>query len=297
MRSRWRDAAAAQSAMREGGRAAARSGEALSALVVGLIGVCWWACCATPGAAQDVVGFSAPDLAESFKVLRLEGNAVRWHKPTSGVGPVVTYRVLSGPQAFPGARNCRKMTALDALIAASDVAESALRQEIAAAFAMWEAVAGLSFREAGVGAPADILIGAQADPEGWAFADVFYDAASPELIKPISQALICLNPARRWKIGFDGDLRTYDLRYTLAHEIGHAIGLDHPNGPGQIMGYRYEERFRALQPGDVKGAVVLYGDRPRPGSTAERANVNQPPSSASRLAKRWGTRAFNARSQ
>ena len=28
------------------------------------------------------------------------------------------------------------------------------------------------------------------------------------------------------------------------------------------MGYRYEERFRALQPGDVKGAVTLYGSRP-----------------------------------
>lgn len=231
-------------------------------------------------------------------MLRLEGNAVRWRRPTDGADLVVSYGMLTGPQAFQGARNCRKMTSLDDLVAASGVGSPALRQELAAAFAMWEAVAGLSFREAEEGAPADILIGAQVEPEGWAFADVFYNAASAERIKPISQALICLNPTRRWKVGFDGDLKTYDLRYTLAHEIGHAIGLDHPNGAGQIMGYRYEERFRALQPGDVKGAITLYGGRPQPGITAEQASIDaQRPPTTRRFAKRWGTRAFNARSQ
>jgi hypothetical protein len=74
-------------------------------------------------------------------------------------------------------------------------------------------------------------------------------------------ARICLNPAKRWKIGFDGDLTVYDLRFTLAHEIGHAIGPDHPVGAGQIMGYRYEERFRSLQSGDAQAAPLLYGAR------------------------------------
>ena len=31
------------------------------------------------------------------------------------------------------------------------------------------------------------------------------------------------------------------------------------------MDYRYEERFRALQPGDVRGAVALYGAPSRVG--------------------------------
>ena len=45
---------------------------------------------------------------------------------------------------------------------------------------MWEAVADLRFREAEDDAPADILIGAQVEPEGRAFADVFYDAGSAQ---------------------------------------------------------------------------------------------------------------------
>ena len=120
------------------------------------------------------------------------------------------------------------MTRLDTLLTASRIAQEAARAEIAAAFAMWEAVANIGFREAADPAQADILIGAQVEPEGWAFANVFYDTASSEPVKPISRALICLNPEKRWKIGFNGDLRTYDVRYTIAHEIGHTIGLDHP---------------------------------------------------------------------
>ena len=179
------------------------------------------------------------------------------------------------------------MTGLDDLLAASGVTSSAFDRELAAAFAKWEAVAGVTFREAHAGERANILVGAQVDPEGWAFANVFYDAASSLDIKPISQALICLNPARPWKVGFDGNLKAYDLRYTLTHEIGHAIGLDHPNGPGQIMGYRYEERFRDLQPGDVMGAFTLYGAPLAPGKTiALQSDYGQHPGEA----LNWGLR-------
>jgi hypothetical protein len=219
----------------------------IAALLAGL------ACCVW-GAA------SASDVA-SFKVLKLEGNNVHWRPVAEGQKALVTYSLVGDNAEFPGARNCRKLTSLKGLLADSQIEASAAREEIAAAFSMWEAVSNISFREAPTPDKADILLGAQADPEGWAFADVFYNVLSPETVKPISKALICLNPTKRWKIGFDGDFKIYDLRYTIAHEIGHAIGLDHPSGAGQIMGYRYEERFRALQPGDVAGAVLLYGAR------------------------------------
>jgi hypothetical protein len=268
---------------------AAGTGDALRISVVGLL-----AALVVCGA-----GTAAADDGASFKTLRLDGSGVRWQSAAKGQPRVLTYAIVAQDVAFDGARNCGRMTKLDALLSASRIAPETVRTEIAAAFDMWQAVANIGFREAADPAKADILIGAQLEPEGWAFANVFYDTASTETVKPISRALICLNPEKRWKVGFDGDLRSYDVRYTIAHEIGHTIGLDHPSGAGQIMGYRYEETFRALQAGDVSGAVLLYG-RPQPDSaiaSSEPASEARHASAVRLYAKRWGTRAFTARSQ
>jgi hypothetical protein len=242
-------------------------------------------CCAfgASGSARD---------AANFNLLKLAGDNVRWQAPANGQALVVTYMLVRDDVESAGARNCRKMTSLDHLIAASELAPSAVHEEIAAAFQMWEAAVNISFREASKGERANILIGAQAEPQGWAFADVSYDTTSLERVKPISLSRICLNPAKRWKIGFDGDLSVYDLRYTLVHEIGHAIGLDHPVGAGQIMGYRYEERFRSLQSGDKQGAALLYGARsPRTveitSDETRPRQIGQAPRQFTNLAKRY----------
>ena len=252
-----------------------------------------------PILAQDAAALAPFGPAKPYKLLRLEGNSVRWRRPADGASLVLSYRLVAGREQFPGARNCEKMTSVEPVLARSGVAVTSFRKELAAAFAMWETAADLTFREAREGAPADIMIGAQLEPAGWAFADVVYDRASPERIKPILRALVCLNPLRRWKVGFDGDLKAYDLRYTLAHEIGHAIGLDHPAAAGEIMGFRYEERFRTLQPGDVKGVVALYGKRggrrvvtSDPDRGPDRGTT---PTPAAPPSQRWETRAFTAR--
>ena len=132
---------------------------------------------------------------------------------------------------------------------------------------VWEAVAGVRFLETADITGADILIGAETSPRGFAFTNVDHArtgltpvSSTAVQVRPIQKSLICLNPTKLWKIGFDGNLEIYDIRYTIAHEVGHAIGLDHPSPSGELMSFRYTEDFRTLQPGDVAGAVALYGE-------------------------------------
>jgi hypothetical protein len=159
------------------------------------------------------------------------------------------------------------MEPIGPLLDASRLEHDRFRQEVAAAFGLWEAAAGVRFLESGDARVADILIGAQTNPRGFAFTNVDHDrtgltpvSTSPVQIRRIEKSLICLNPTKLWKIGFDGNLDVYDIRYTIAHEVGHAIGLDHPSPSGELMSFRYTEDFRTLQPGDVAGAIALYGE-------------------------------------
>ena len=207
---------------------------------------------AVPGVAQSLGG-------DHYKQLRLDGHTVQWPHDDAAQPLLLTYRILNTPSVFEGARNCKRMDALAVVEQRSQIPDSHLRTELNAALKMWERAANIRFREATDTETPNISIGSQAEPEGWAFADVSYNSVADGDIKPITRALVCLNPKRKWKIGFDGDLSSYDLRYTLAHELGHAIGLDHPSASTQMMGYRYEERFRELQEGDVAGAVAIYG--------------------------------------
>jgi hypothetical protein len=208
-----------------------------------------------------VAAAGEPGTFLGFRLLDLENQTVKWRSPRWGESAAVTYALAREPTDTPGARNCARMLPSEWAYQRSRIGESQFRREVAAAFRMWEEVAGIAFREIDNPKAADILIGAQAEPVGRAFTNVALKPAGGGR-KVIARALICLNPRQAWKIGFDGNLDVYDLRYTLAHEIGHAIGLDHPGASGQLMSYRYDEGQAGLQAGDVKGAALLYGARP-----------------------------------
>ena len=198
--------------------------------------------------------------ADDYRLLKLEGNLVKWGSPMLGAPATVTYAYVSEPTSFPGARNCQAMVPMDELLAASGISLALFRRETEAALAAWEAVAGVTFRLSADPARADIMIGAQATPRRRAFADVAYAGLDGSGVRSIDRSLICLNPAKPWAVGFTADGDAYDLRYVLMHEAGHAIGLDHSGSHEQVMSYRYPAYFRGLQPGDIEGAAILYGE-------------------------------------
>jgi Matrixin len=202
-----------------------------------------------------------------FRLLNLDGTKVKWGAD-KGAPATVTYAFVRERMQFASARNCTGMDSPDELLAASKIDRALFEREVRTAFDMWEQVTNIVFREISDVTTAGILIGAQLEPEGHAFANVVYRPGESS-IREIEKSLICLNPVKQWKVGFDGSLAVYDVRYTIAHEIGHAIGLDHPDSGGQLMSFTYHERFRDLQVGDIEGAIRLYGTRqsPRPVKT------------------------------
>jgi Matrixin len=202
--------------------------------------------------------------ADDYLLLRLDDHYVKWGTPKFGAPATLRYAFVQKPIRTDGAINCRSMVPIEPLLVSSAIASDAFEREVASAFALWEEATNISFTRTEDVDKADILIGAEGNPAGYAFTNVAYDHDGPGQVRRIAKSLICLNPTRHWKVGFDGNLEAYDLRFTMAHEIGHAIGLDHPSPSGELMSFRYSEAFCALQPGDIAGAVALYGARGAP---------------------------------
>jgi hypothetical protein len=205
---------------------------------------------------------SAPARAADYRQIVLDGHTMKWGTPVAGSGAALTYAVVDDEQSFAGARNCPVIDPPDRLLAANNIARPTFDHEVDAAFSAWSSVADIRFHK--VSPPdADILIGAEATPAGRAFTNVEYaDPGQPTGRASLTHSVICLNPQQRWKVGFDGNLDVYDLRYALTHEIGHAIGLDHPGQTGELMDFRYQETFRIPQLGDIAGATFVYGPSP-----------------------------------
>lgn len=193
-----------------------------------------------------------------YRLLKLDGHVVKWGDRRLGVGARVSYAFAHESMRFDGAINCGEMAPVEVLLD-EGFSMDTLSQQAAAAFQVWEGAADLAFYEVSDARNADIVIGAQGLPRGRAFANVSYLDDPLEGVRSIEQSLVCLNPRHGWKVGFDGDTEVYDIRYTLIHEIGHAIGLDHPGPTGQVMAFKYTESFQDLQAGDLRGVQRLYG--------------------------------------
>lgn len=201
---------------------------------------------------------SGETYTSGYRLLELDGYKVKWGEQILGVGASISYAFADETMRFDSARNCRDLVPMKSL-ASQDISFEQWVLEAQEAFRVWERAANLSFHQVADVGDADIILGAQGQPRMQAFANVASGPDEKEGVRSISQSLVCLNPEHRWKVGFNGDNEAYDIRYTLIHEIGHAIGLDHPGPAGQVMAFRYTEAFDELQPGDVLGVQRLYG--------------------------------------
>ncbi len=228
-------------------------------------------------------------------LLRADGHVLKWKSHAPGAATVISYAVLSADFSVPSNKrtlspdNCGSMNPFADIVTMSpSVSVQMAKQELEAAFAVWEGAAKLTFVEVDDASRANIIIGAAHSAGGRAFANLSIrsdeiqnpfarglgrngaDASAKSQDAPsssgrdsiaIDQAYVCLSPHFRWKIGFDGNVHLYDLRYTFTHEIGHAIGLDHPGKSGSVMAFSYEERVQQLTPSDISAVQTLYGAR------------------------------------
>ena len=202
--------------------------------------------------------------AGGFRLLKLDDTLIKWGPPTFQTGATVSYAVLEGERHDPGAINCQAMTRLTGLLGASGIDRAAFDERLESALSMWQDVADITFVPAASAATADIVIGAQAVPRGIAYTNVQHEPVQGSQFAKLGQATVCLNPMVAWRAGGTGDGKTtiYELRRVLAHEVGHAVGLDHPGAEGEVMAFSYQESLDALTEGDIAGIVSLYGARP-----------------------------------
>ena len=221
-----------------------------------------------------VLSLPAHGGTEGYQLLKLDGYKVKWGEKKLGSGASVSYAFADESLRFQEARNCSDLAPMSA-ISGPELPMETLAHEAEEAFEVWERASGLSFHRIDEPRDADIVLGAQGQPRGRAFANVAYSSQAHESVRAIDQSLVCLNPEHQWKVGFDGNKDVYDIRYTLIHEIGHAIGLDHPGPSGQLMGFQYTEEFAELQRGDLDGVRRLYGAGVDDSEPASRIDTRQ----------------------
>ena len=192
----------------------------------------------------------------------------KWGPQAQGTSATVTWSVMGA-----GLATLRSEFVNGDIISQdpNSVLPSGYMTEIRQAFDAWSAVAGINFVES-------IDPGSRYDAPNAASVDIRISVAPldglgrtiavagfpPNNISPGFAGDIQLDSAENWQIGsINGDTSTKSIFNVVAHEIGHAIGLNHASLPNALMWENYSEDFIGPQADDIAGAIAIYGPRAR----------------------------------
>ncbi len=130
--------------------------------------------------------------------------------------------------------------------------------EAAAEFALetWAAVASIDFVPAPEGIAPDL---------SFAFAPLPGDTIGEALttfqpligVDQVVSSVVTLDSTEQWSPFGEAGLNFYNV---ILHEVGHSLGLDHPDDPTQVMyAFYLTDTTISLAAGDIEGVRLIYG--------------------------------------
>lgn len=201
-----------------------------------------------------------------YRLYTINGVPVKWGSPRLGSGADISYWVLTTERNMLAARSCAASQGIAVLFERSQITQDDFEEVLVDAFLMWEDVSDIKFVPAHDAQEADLLIGIQRELEDPGEACIETSRRGEAPVGQIDNAYIHLDPNRIWGKTQNESEPLEDLRVVLAHELGHVLGLAHPENSADnsadnqdVFMAHVNRGMTALTPSDIAGVVYLYG--------------------------------------